>query len=278
MTEVPEHLLKRSRDRRAALGLGGGDGGGGDEAPTAPPSAEPASTEVAAATATAAAPVAAATPAEVEPPKPRPPYVEAALRRKKIPFWAMPVLAFLPVWALIWVGSLSPATKPGQVGPLQLGAQVFSANCAVCHGAGGGGGVGRPLSNGDVVATFPDIAGQLEFVAVGSDGMGAPGTPYGDPNREGGQHSTLSWNGQKMPAFGEVLTAQELLNVVRYEREVLGGEEVPPEQVGDADQRFWPDGSTIITTGGTGLTGPTGEPLFDDSGRLAVPPSYAPAA
>ena len=32
MTEVPEHLLKRSRDRRAALGLGGGDApaGGGD--------------------------------------------------------------------------------------------------------------------------------------------------------------------------------------------------------------------------------------------------------
>ena len=27
MTEIPEHLLKRSRDRRAALGLGGGQEG-----------------------------------------------------------------------------------------------------------------------------------------------------------------------------------------------------------------------------------------------------------
>jgi hypothetical protein len=27
VTEVPEHLLRRSRERRAALGLGGGEGG-----------------------------------------------------------------------------------------------------------------------------------------------------------------------------------------------------------------------------------------------------------
>jgi mono/diheme cytochrome c family protein len=275
VTEVPEHLLKRSRDRRAALGLGGGgDGGGGDEAPTAAPADEPASTVVAPAAATAAAPAAAATPAVVEPPKPRPPYVQAALQRKKIPFWAVPVIAFLPVWAVIWVGGLSPAST-GEAGPLELGAEIYTANCATCHGANGSGGVGRGLADGDVVKTFPDIAGQLEFVAVGSDGMGPADTPYGDPDREGGPHRTLSYNGQKMPAFGEVLTPEELLYVVRYEREVLSGEEVPPEQVGDADQRFWPDGSTIIEEGGTELTGPTGEPLFDDEGRLTVPPSYA---
>jgi menaquinol-cytochrome c reductase cytochrome b/c subunit len=77
MTEVPDHLLRRSRERREALGAaptGGGDGGGGgDEAPPAgPPSDDdgekiPASlltgqaaTPAAAATAPAAAPRAAA--------------------------------------------------------------------------------------------------------------------------------------------------------------------------------------------------------------------------
>jgi len=86
VTEVPEHLLKRSRDRKAALG-GGGDSGG--DAPAASTPAVSESTEVAP---KAAAPVAAATPAAA--PEPVAPYVEAALKRKKIPFWAMPMLAF----------------------------------------------------------------------------------------------------------------------------------------------------------------------------------------
>ena len=108
VTEVPEHLLKRSRDRRAALGLGGGDGGdaggGGDAAPAASgdagTSVEPAA---AAARPAAVAPVEAA----VVPPKPVPSYVRASLERKKIPLWVMPVLAFLPLWAIMYVNTLS---------------------------------------------------------------------------------------------------------------------------------------------------------------------------
>ena len=118
MTEVPEHLLKRSQDRRAALGLGGGDGGdGGDAAPAAAASAESSGTEVTAATPTAAAPKAAAVPAEVVPPKPPPAYVQAALTRKKIPLWVMPVLIFIPLWAIIYLGGLSKAStgEPTQI-------------------------------------------------------------------------------------------------------------------------------------------------------------------
>ena len=70
MTEVPEHLLKRSQDRRAALGLGG-DGGGGDGG--SPPAATPAAGDAPAPgagvapapTAGAAARPAAALPAEL---------------------------------------------------------------------------------------------------------------------------------------------------------------------------------------------------------------------
>ena len=144
MTEVPEHLLKRSRDRRAALGLGGGDAPAGEagesgaevEATTASP-------------ATAAAAPAAVTPAEVEvkPPEPPPPYVEAALRRKRIPFWAMPIVGLLPLWIILYAGSLSPAATGGPT-ELTLGATIFATKCASCHGAGGGGGVGRPLVRG----------------------------------------------------------------------------------------------------------------------------------
>ena len=280
MTEVPEHLLKRSRDRRAALGLGGGGDGGGSETPpaaSAAPADEPApGAAVAPAAATAAARPAAATPAEVAPPPPLPPYVQAANARKKIPIWAMPVLAFLPVWAIIWVGGLSPADT-GEATPLELGAEIYAARCASCHGGSGGGGVGRPLSNGDVVATFPDIAGQLHFVWVGSNGVGPGGTVYGDPNRPGGAHTTLSFNGNPMPAFEDVLTPEELLAVVRYEREVLSGEQPSADQLDDAGQRLWPDGSPIVEEGGTELLAPTGDPLFDENGMLTVPENFAAA-
>ena len=48
------------------------------------------------------------------------------------------------------------------------GEKVYAANCAACHGAGGGGGAGRPLSDNSVVLTFPNILDQIQFVATGS--------------------------------------------------------------------------------------------------------------
>jgi mono/diheme cytochrome c family protein len=279
VTEVPEHLLKRSLDRRAALGLGGGDdGGGGDAAPTPAPASEPAGGAVDA-TAGSAAPAAAAapaTPAVPPAPEPVPPYVEAAITRKKIPIWAMPVLAFLPVWAIIFVGGLSEADT-GEPTQLELGQQIYSAQCSVCHGSGGGGGVGRPLSNGDVLATFPDIVGQLQFVAIGSEGTGPAGTPYGDPNREGGGHTTFSFNTQAMPPFGESLSGAELLAVVRYEREGLSGEVVDPTRLDADESLLWPNGEPMTDSTGN-LINPDGEPLFDADGILTLDPNYAPPA
>src|SRR5262249_45360047 len=76
VTEIPEHLLRRSRERREAWGLSTGDGGPGAAPPAAPPSTE---VQPAAAAATPApAPAPAAAPAVVAPPpKPPPPYVQA---------------------------------------------------------------------------------------------------------------------------------------------------------------------------------------------------------
>lgn len=271
MTEVPEHLLKRSRDRRAALGLGGdGGGGGGDTTPAAEPAGGGEGTAVEAAGATAAARPAAAEPAEVEaaPPKPLPPYVQAAVTRKKVPFWAMPALAFLPLWAIMYANTLSPpeSTEPS---PLDLGAEIYAARCASCHGGGGGGGVGRPLADGEVLKTFPDIESMLEFVWVGTEGIGV-GQPYGDPNREGGPHLGGSYNGNLMPAFDGVLTGEELLAVVRHERETLGGEELEPAQLDEELQRLTADGDPLLGEEGELVT-PEGEPLLDpDTGRLTI--------
>ena len=54
MTEIPEHLLKRSQERRKALGLSGGEGDGGDAAPEETPEADAPAAEEAAAPAAAA--------------------------------------------------------------------------------------------------------------------------------------------------------------------------------------------------------------------------------
>ena len=233
MTEIPEHLLKRSRDRRAALGLGGDAGAAaGSESGGETPAVTPATTASAAATPAAAAPAgpvgrkaAAAAPA-APPPKPDPPYVVAAKTRNKVPFWAMAALALLPLWAFMYVRSLT--TPPVEAaGPIGIGAEVFSASCSSCHGATGEGGSGRPLHDGEVTLTFPHIEDQLRFVYFGTEQYNLANVAiYGNPDRPGGAHTTGSFGGA-MPGWGSsaggALTDEEILSAVCHERYDLGG-------------------------------------------------------
>jgi mono/diheme cytochrome c family protein len=270
VTEVPEHLLKRSRDRRAALGLGGGgDAGGGAE--SAPSAGASESTEVEAAGASAAARPAAVEPLEpAKPPKPVPAYVQASLRRKRIPLWVMPVLAFLPIWAVIYVNTLS---KPYSNVPTQIneGAIVFGNSCSSCHGSEGEGGVGRQLNDGEVLKTFPNIADQLEFVWIGDQGIGT-GKGYGNPHRPGGQHIAGTYGGAQMPAWNGTLTQSDLLAVVRHERETLSGQVVPPTQVAADGSLLWPNGNPVLDPTTGILVDPDGQPLLDPiSGKLVNP-------
>jgi mono/diheme cytochrome c family protein len=256
LTEVPEHLLKRSQDRRAALGLGGGDSGG-DAAP-----AEAASTP--ATTGGSAAPArAAATPAVAAAPKPPPfipPYVRASERRQRIPMWMLPVIGFLPIWAVLYAQSLSEAPSK-ELTELAAGAAVYG-QCSACHGGSGGGGAGRQLAGGEVLKTFPNIANQLEYVRLGDAGRG--NAPYGNPQRECVQH-VGPYNGAFMPAFGS-LTDQELLEVVRHERETLSGEAEGVE-IDAAGHRLWPNGQPMLDSSGN-LVWDDGEAMFDEDGKL----------
>lgn len=205
LTEIPEHLLERSRARRAALGLGGD----ADGAPIAATDSAPAVRgDAAPAKAAASAPVAAAKKPEVV----ESPAVRAANGRKKVPWWAAPVLLFLPLWSFLYVQTL---TKPSHkaAGVLAEGATIY-AKCAVCHGATGGGGVGPALSGGAVLVTFPDFTSHVEWVARGSAGFTTIGS-YGATSKavKGG-----------MPGWAAQLTAKELLSVVYYERVQFGGQ------------------------------------------------------
>ena len=215
MTEVPEHLLERSRARRAALGLAGGDEGSAEAAPAkqdAPSSAAPAKVEE---RAPAAAPAAAAAPAVVEE-KPVPSYLRPEAKKTRIPMWVVPVLAVLPFWGVLYVGAFGDRTKEEALTGVALGAQVYRAQgCSSCHGGGGEGGVGPPLAGGEAAKTFPEEQAHADWIKNGSGP--ARGQMYGDPEREGGQRGPATGG---MPGFPQ-LSEAELQAVVLYEREGL---------------------------------------------------------
>lgn len=82
-----------------------------------------------------------------------------------------------------------------QAGDAELldGRQIYILRCQRCHGAKGGGGAGSALA-GKMTVKYPDAQDQAEIVADGKGGM---------------------------PAWRNVLSAEQIDAVVRYTREVL---------------------------------------------------------
>lgn len=226
MTEIPEHLLKRSKERRAAIG-------GGEAGEETPPAESAAAPTAAVEAAPAAVPTAPATPEPAPAPEPVRPEVEAYYRRRRIPYWAMPVLAALPLWAYVYQGTLEPPPE-GENDPLVLGEEVYGS-CASCHQANGQGTAAVPGLT-DVLATWPDYRDHMMWVRLGSAGW--PGDTYGanDQPKRGG-----------MPEH-PALSDEELAQVVLYERAEFGGEQ-------EADQeelRAIADGETTFAEAGLG--------------------------
>ncbi len=219
MTDVPEYLLRRSRERREALGLvpksgdGGGESTGAATAPSetpTPAASAPAATEAAApVTAQAASPV-------VAPSDDLPTYVAPTGPKGGIPVWVYPVLVLLPLWAIVYLGAFGTPKVVAQT-PEARGAAVFTkAGCSGCHGAKGEGGVGPKLAGGEAKATFPTEADHIAWVETGSGPK--RGQPYGDAGRAGGQHIDKTGG---MPAFKGQLSDEEIKDVVAYERNAL---------------------------------------------------------
>lgn len=93
------------------------------------------------------------------------------------------------------------------------GQEIGAVNCATCHGAGGGGGVG-PALNG-VVTTFGSCGDHEEWVALGSSGFRAAGrATYGDTGKP---------VNSGMPGFATQLSPEQLKAVTVFERVRFGG-------------------------------------------------------
>ena len=219
MTEIPEHLLKRAAAARAKAA------GGGDGADTPPADAPSAGGEAAPAAVTPAAKPKAQAPLptlNTEPDKVVPDIavVAAAKNRKRVPYWAAGVLALLPLWAFVYVYSVSQPPKP-ETDPLVIGKEVFTANCASCHQADGSGvttgGSGQQLNEGHALATFPDPLAMAHWIAFGAKGGARDDGTYGDPNRAGGAMNINTLTAT-MPNFDTTLTPEEIAAVVIYIR------------------------------------------------------------
>lgn len=282
MTEIPEHLLKRSRERRSALGLGGDDAGseGGDSAPAASVPATTGGTAPAAAPSGPPERAVAPAPAAPEPPKPDLPVVAAYKSRKKVPFWAMTALALLPVWAFMYARAVTTQAVEA-AGPLAEGAVVYG-NCASCHGGAGQGvgGLGYQFSDGEVIKTYPNIEDQLRFVYWGTAQYELAGIDIaGSPDRDGGPHITGARG--VMPAQGEqaggALTDHEVLGVVCHERYPLGGADATGDFADEYDKWCAPEsplyaelegGASLLTLDEVDNTIiPIGSPAAGQSGR-----------
>ena len=108
--------------------------------------------------------------------------------------------------ALLFTFETAHAQSDDDPAQVEAGAEVFAANCSSCHGAEGEGSpVGRPLAG---VADENDRARHIETV---TDGRG------------------------NMPAFGTVLSEDEIESVVSFVRLTFvaqdeGGEEEPADE------------------------------------------------
>ena len=213
MTEIPEHLLRRSKERRAALS---GEGTATEEAAA-----------VTAETPRAAAPVRASAPPETQaaggtppartpgpgPGPASPPQPRYGPTRTKTPLWVMPVLVLLPLWGIVYLGAFGSRTKTASNSPVTVGAGIYtSAGCAGCHGANGEGGVGPQLNSGAVLKQWPNLQDHINWVHTG--GATHIGQTIG---------GVVVTAGNAMPAFQGVLTDAQIADVVCFERVTFGG-------------------------------------------------------
>lgn len=260
MTEIPEHLLKRSKERRQAMSGSEGES----------PSTQVEKAPAAAVAAQSSLPV---VPVAPPPPPPDPDYVVAAKTRRKIPFWAMAGLSLLPLWAFVYLIALQPKEVVAE-GPLAIGEAVYGS-CAGCHGAAGQGGAGRALHQGEVMKTFPQIEDMLNFVYVGSQAFVSAELPvYGNSDREGGSHAPMSYNGNPMPQQGKsaggALSDYEILGVVCHVRYRIAGADSTSEQWAAEFQQWCSPESELFLALETGMT--NYETIHEDFAALMPAP------
>lgn len=144
----------------------------------------------------------------------------AAIRpaRRRVPPWVLPILATLPLWAVLYAGSFGDRASAEQ-SPVQLGERIYrSSGCSGCHRSNGQGSATVPALK-STHKTFPEFSAHVQWVEEGS--LTKKGDAYGEEGR-------VATGG--MPGFGQQLSVEEIAAVVCYERVTLSRQEPPPAE------------------------------------------------
>lgn len=145
----------------------------------------------------------------------------------------------------LWKDRFDVARADAENAEKSDGQILYELHCARCHtpqwsslgdheqptgvtvtvepGQAGAGGYGRPLSEASLTEQFPDPQAQADFIARGAD----QDVAYGE--RGLGNYG--------MPGFGNVLTDEEIMAIVEYER----GLEQEPDVTGTAGDEVEPE-------------------------------------
>ncbi len=100
-------------------------------------------------------------------------------------------------------------TAPGTVADAGRGERIYSGHCAACHQASGSGLAGAfPPLAADPVVTAADAGRHIEIVLFGASGSTIGGVHYGSP----------------MPAWGALLSDDEVAAVINHERSSWGNQ------------------------------------------------------
>ncbi len=136
----------------------------------------------------------------------RAPGSTAALAGLRRGFWVL----LVPVLVVLMACSSSPEPPNGQ--------EIFAANCAICHGAGGQGQPGWHIPKSDGTLPPPPLNGD------GHTWHHPDGFLYRYVSGGGRMLEDSGLPGFKtaMPAFGETLTHDEIVAVLEYVKSLWG--------------------------------------------------------
>ena len=250
MTEVPEHLLealprpsrrarprwwrrrRRRRRRRRAGRRPRAPRSRPPPAPPPPPDRPP------------------SRPAEVAPEPAKPPSGlrrgrrSTARRSRCGPCRCSP---FLPLWAIVYAKTLVEAAQPRVLSQLDAGAAAStrpSARAATAPTASAAPAVRSRSADGEVVKTFPNIAGQLEFVWLGAarhpaaqgHALRRP-QPGGRPAHRRGSSTAARCRRSRTRSPRPSCSRSCATSARRF-----GGEKVPAKQIAPDGSLLWPNG------------------------------------
>ena len=220
MTDIPEHLLRRSRERarspnrrQCAPARGHADAHARRRASArmrfSPPRRRPNHQPESRCSWRRQSSARRRATAAHRPARQRP-ELGSARPRIKAPMLAMLLLLLLPLWAVVYLGAFGSRAKAAN-SPITAGAGIYNLSCSACHGAAGQGGSARSLptvrssSSGRICKTT-STGSRREALFISARRSAVSSSPS-----------------NAMPGFGTALSAAQIADVVCYERVNFGG-------------------------------------------------------